>query len=44
VLLDASGEKDLELGRELAQAGRGGMFPVHHHREVAPALTRIFVS
>jgi Mg-chelatase subunit ChlD len=44
VLLDASGEKDLELGRDLAHAGRGRMFAVRHHREVAPALSTIFGS
>ena len=44
VLLDASGEKDVDLGRELAHAGRGTMFEVRTHREVAPALTRIFAS
>jgi Mg-chelatase subunit ChlD len=42
VLLDSSGEKDLELGRELAHAGRGRMFAVRDHREVAPALSTIF--
>jgi Mg-chelatase subunit ChlD len=44
VLLDTSGEKDLELGRELAHAGRGRMFAVRDHREVAPALSAIFAS
>ncbi|MGX7680037.1 vWA domain-containing protein [Jatrophihabitans sp. DSM 45814] len=42
VLLDTSGEKDLELGRELAHAGRGRMFAVGNHREVAPALNQLF--
>ena len=44
VLLDASGEKDVELGRDLAHAGRGRIFEIRTHREVAPALTRIFGS
>lgn len=44
VLLDASGEKDEELGRELAAIGRGRMFTVRDHRQVAPALSRIFRS
>ncbi|GLY18510.1 hypothetical protein Kisp01_55240 [Kineosporia sp. NBRC 101677] len=42
VLLDAAGEKDEELGRELALLGRGRMFPVRGHRQVAPALAQIF--
>jgi Mg-chelatase subunit ChlD len=44
VLLDTVGEHDLELGRELAGAGRGRLLPVHHHRDVAPALTRVFAA
>ncbi|GLY33656.1 vWA domain-containing protein [Kineosporia sp. NBRC 101731] len=44
VLLDASGEKDEELGRELAAVGRGKMFVVRDHRQVAPALSSIFRS
>ncbi|WP_221857328.1 vWA domain-containing protein [Microbacterium marinilacus] len=42
VLLDASGEKDVELGRELAARGRGVLEVVRGHRDVAPALGRIF--
>lgn len=42
VLLDAAGEKDEELGRELAAIGRGRMFTITDHRQVAPALTQIF--
>jgi Mg-chelatase subunit ChlD len=42
LLVDVSGEHDLELGRDLAAAGRGLMFPVRGHRDVAPALDRIF--
>jgi hypothetical protein len=40
VLLDTVGEHDLELGRELAAAGRGRLLRVRHHRDVAPALSR----
>jgi Mg-chelatase subunit ChlD len=42
VLLDVSGEHDLELGRELAQLGRGRINAIHGYRDVAPALTRAF--
>ena len=47
VLLDIGtppGEHDLELGRDLAHAGRGTLRPIHHHRDVAPALTAIFTA
>jgi Mg-chelatase subunit ChlD len=44
VLLDSSGEKDLDLGRDLARIGRGRMFTVNDHRQVAPALSQIFAS
>lgn len=42
VLLDASGEKDVELGRELAARGRGLCRVIHGFRDVAPALSAIF--
>ncbi|WP_449282818.1 vWA domain-containing protein [Leucobacter sp.] len=42
VLLDASGEKDIELGRELASRGRGTCRVLRSHRDVAPALSAIF--
>jgi len=42
VLLDTSGEHDMELGRELAQLGRGRLATTRHHREVAGALSRLF--
>jgi Mg-chelatase subunit ChlD len=42
VLLDATGEKDVELGRELAARGHGVCRVVHGHRDIAPALGRIF--
>ena len=44
VLLDVSGERDVELGRDLARAGRGRCRPVRDHTDVAPALTRIFTA
>jgi MoxR-like ATPase/Mg-chelatase subunit ChlD len=42
ILLDVSGEHDLELARELAQAGRGRFCPVRTHRDVASALDVLF--
>jgi Mg-chelatase subunit ChlD len=42
VLLDTSGEKDVELGRELAAAGRGRLRVIRDHRDVAAALTAVF--
>ena len=42
VLIDVSGEKDVELGRELALAGHGTARLVHTYRDVAPALSSIF--
>jgi Mg-chelatase subunit ChlD len=42
VLLDASGEKDLDLGRDLARVGRGRFRTVRSHHDVAPALTALF--
>jgi hypothetical protein len=44
VLLDTVGEHDRELGRELAAAGRGRLLRVRHHRDVAPALSRVFAA
>ncbi|MFI5955992.1 VWA domain-containing protein [Cryptosporangium sp. NPDC051539] len=47
VLLDVGtppGEHDLELGRDLAHAGRGRLRPIYSHRDVAPALTSVFGS
>jgi hypothetical protein len=37
-----SGEHDTELARELSRSGRGVLQTVLTHRDVAPALTRIF--
>lgn len=42
VLLDASGEKDVELGRELARIGRGSLHVVHDYRGIAPAVSEMF--
>lgn len=41
VLLDTSGEDDVELGRDLARAGRGRCRLVRGHRDVAPALSAL---
>lgn len=42
VLLDVSGETDLELARELAARGRGMCRVIRTHRDVAPALGAVF--
>lgn len=42
VLLDATGEKDIDLGRELAARGRGTCRIIHGYRDVAPAISEIF--
>ncbi|MGD9958082.1 vWA domain-containing protein [Nocardioides sp.] len=42
VLLDTTGEKDVELGRDLARAGHGMLLPIGSHRDVPPAIGRIF--
>lgn len=44
VLLDVSGEKDVELGRELAALGRGQLHRLRHYRDVAPALSAVFAD
>lgn len=44
VLLDASGEHDVDLGRDLARVGRGHIAVARTHRDVAPGLARIFGS
>jgi Mg-chelatase subunit ChlD len=44
VLLDATGEKDVELGHELAARGRGVCRIIRGHRDVAPAIGQIFRS
>jgi Mg-chelatase subunit ChlD len=42
ILLDALGENDLDLGRQMTRLGRGRLRLVRHHRDVAPALSAIF--
>lgn len=44
VLLDVSGEHDLELGRDLARVGRGRCRVVRDHFDVATALTAVFAD
>lgn len=44
VLLDTSGEKDVELGRELARIGRGAFRAIRTFHDVAPALGELFRS
>ncbi len=41
VLLQIDGEHDAELASDLARLGHGRVFPVRHHRDVAPALNLI---
>jgi Mg-chelatase subunit ChlD len=42
VLLDVSGEHDAELAADLARRGRGSLAVIRTHRDVAPALSRMF--
>ncbi|MCZ2838015.1 vWA domain-containing protein [Modestobacter sp. VKM Ac-2985] len=42
VLLDTSGEVDVELGRDLVRAGRGRLRLVRDHRDAAAALSAFF--
>jgi Mg-chelatase subunit ChlD len=44
VLFDTSGEQDAELARDLAEAGRGRVHRIATHRDVAPALGRVFAT
>lgn len=44
VLLDVSGEKDVDLGRDLARLGRGRVRPVRDHSDVAAALGALFAE
>lgn len=44
VLLDTSGEVDVELGRDLARAGRGRVRQIRDHRDVAAALGAVFAD
>jgi Mg-chelatase subunit ChlD len=42
VLLDTSGEQDVDLARDLARLGRGRLARVAGYREVAPAVSALF--
>lgn len=42
VLLEVGGEHDGELAADLARIGHGQLVPIRHHRDVAPALNRLF--
>jgi Mg-chelatase subunit ChlD len=42
VLIDVSGESDIELGRELAHYGHGRAYVIRDHRDVAPSLMDAF--
>jgi short chain dehydrogenase len=42
VLLDSSGENDLELARDLARLGRGRLAVIRGYRYVAPAASGLF--
>ena len=44
VLLDVSGEHEIDLSRDLARAGRGHCRPVRSHSDVAAALTAVFAD
>ncbi|WP_244522767.1 vWA domain-containing protein [Geodermatophilus africanus] len=44
VLLDTSGEQDVELARDLARLSHGRVRPVRDHRDVAVALRGLFVD
>ncbi|MGC5614915.1 vWA domain-containing protein [Georgenia sp. Z1491] len=44
VLLDTTGEKDVDLGRDLARLGRGTLETVRSHRDLPAALSRILAS
>ncbi len=44
VLLDVSGEKDVDLGRDLARLGRGRLRLVRDHSDVAAALGAVFTE
>ncbi len=44
VLLDASGEHDEELARDLARLGHGRLARTRGYRDVAPAVSRLFTG
>jgi hypothetical protein len=44
VLLDASGEQDADLARDLARLGRGRLRVARTYHDIAPALGAIFAG
>jgi len=44
ILLDTTGEQDVELARDLVRLGRGRLRRVAAYRDVAPALSEFFAS
>jgi len=42
VLLDVSGEHDLELARDLARLGHGRLAVIRGYRDVAPVVSGLF--
>jgi Mg-chelatase subunit ChlD len=44
VLVDTSGEQDVDLGRDLARLGRGRARLIRDHRDVAAALSAVFTD
>ena len=44
VLLDVSGEKDVDLGCVQARAGHGRLALIRTYRDVAPALSKAFAE
>jgi Mg-chelatase subunit ChlD len=42
VLLETDGEHDADLASDLGRIGHGEVLQVRHHRDVAPALNRVF--
>jgi Mg-chelatase subunit ChlD len=44
VLLDATGEQDPDLARDLARLGHGRLRPIHTYKDVAPALSDMFAN
>jgi MoxR-like ATPase/Mg-chelatase subunit ChlD len=41
VLFDVEGERDSQMARGIARAGRGALYPIRDHREVCTALTEV---
>lgn len=44
VLVDVSGEQDVDLARQLARTGHGTLARIRTYRDVAPALSRAFAE